>query len=324
MPTIVRPHGRATNLLVKKQADFDTPATGDYVSTLFYSESLAETEGKVDDPVLGVARINNRDQSEKAPDLRKHEGGLTVPMDVNHLGLWLTGLFGDPTSTGAGPYSHVFKSGAESLPYLTLEFEKRAGAVFFQHVGVLLSQLSLSASREGGYKQVELQAMGRNENKLAASGGGSPATQMDRVPMPNFNGALKVDTVEVGSVTAVSFNYNNNPTANDEINGTKYSSGYDLTETATCDGDLTVRYVDESFYDKAEAGTAHSMELIFQISATSSLSFLMPAVRFEKGPIAPIAGPGGMQASVSWYAEQTGSDPMVTATLKNEIESYAL
>ena len=40
-----------------------------------------------------------------------------------YLGLWLTGLFGDPDTTdnGDGSFDHEFASGGEDLPSYTLE-----------------------------------------------------------------------------------------------------------------------------------------------------------------------------------------------------------
>ncbi len=322
MPTNTNPKGRATNLLVNLQADYDTPATGNYVSTLFYSETLAETEDKQDDNVLGMARVNDRDQTQQAPGLKSLAGGLTVPLDINHFGLWLYALFGAPDTTGSGPYTHVFESGADQLPYLTIEFEKRKGAAFFQNVGLVASSLALSMGRESGYRQAELQFVGRNETKLAATGGGTPAAQMARSAMPSMKGLMKVDGVDVGELVGLDLSYANNPTADESINGTDYNSGYDLDENATCTGSVTLRYKDESFYDRAVADSAHAVDLVYQIGASASLTLSMPAIRFTRGPIAPISGPGGMQAQIDWSAEQTSSEAMLTATLVNSIASY--
>nr|WP_321459604.1 phage tail tube protein [uncultured Cohaesibacter sp.] len=322
MPTNSNPKGRATNLLVNLQADYATPAAGDYVSTLFYAETIAETEDKQDDAVLGLARVNDRDQTQMAPGLRSLSGGLTVPLDVNHIGLWLYGLFGAPETTGTGPYTHVFESGAASLPYLTIEFEKRKGAAFFQNVGLVASSMALSMSRDSGYRQVELQFVGRNENKLAASAGGTPAAQMARQAVPSAKGLMRVDGVDVAELVGLDFNYANNPTADESINGTDYNSGYDLDETATCNGSVTLRYKDETFYDRAVADSAHAVDLVYQIGASASLTLSMPAVRFARGPIAPISGPGGLQAQLDWSAEQSATEAMLTATLVNSIEDY--
>ena len=322
MPTNSNPKGRATNLLVNLQADYDTPATGNYVSTLFYSETLAETEDKQDDSVLGLARVNDRDQTQMAPGLKSLSGGLTVPLDINHIGLWLYALFGAPETTGTDPYTHVFTSGADQLPYLTIEFEKRKGAAFFQNVGLVASSLALNMGREGGYRQAELQFVGRNENKLEATAGGTPEAQMARQAVPAMKGLMQLDGVDVAELVGLDLSYANNPSADESINGTDYNSGYDLDETATCSGSVTLRYKDESFYDRAVADSAHAVDLVYQIGTDASLTLSMPAVRFARGPIAPISGPGGMQAQLDWSAEQSDTDAMLVATLVNSIADY--
>nr|WP_321482854.1 phage tail tube protein [uncultured Cohaesibacter sp.] len=322
MPTNTRPHGRATNLYVNLQADFATPASGDYVSTLFYSEDIAETEDKQEDSILGLTRVNDRDQTQMADGLPSHGGSLTVPLDLNHIGLWLYALFGAPDTTGAGPYTHVFASGADQLPYLSIEFEKRKGSAFFQQVGLVASSMSLAMAKEPGYRQVDLQFVGRNENKLTSSAAGTPAAQMARKPILSRVGQIKLDGVAVADIMSSDLSYNNNPTADESLNGTNYINGYDLDEIATCSGSVTLRYKDEAFYDLAVAGTAHQVEMIYELGANESLTLEMPAVRFARGPIAPISGPGGMQAQINWSAEQSATEPMLTITLKNAIESY--
>ncbi|WP_319532858.1 phage tail tube protein [uncultured Cohaesibacter sp.] len=290
MPTNLIARGSASNLLVKEQANFDTAATGNFVSTLFYSESLAPGETPEEDPIIGLDRVNDRDQTERADGLYTLEGGLVVPMDINHFGVWLTGLFDYPSTTGSeAPYEHEFLSGAAQLPYLTLEFEKRKNAAFFQYLGMVLSGFSFSMSREAGFKQVELSLMGRNEVKLGSSGGGTPATQMARAAIPNRISNVKIDGAAAGSIVSASFAYDNGLTEDASINNSKFVNGYDLDGVATCTGELQARYTDETYFDMVEAGAFHSLELIFERSASESISFYMPAVKFEKGPIAPIA-----------------------------------
>lgn len=60
-------------------------------------------------------------------------GSVDIPLDVEGTGWWLTGLFGAPTTTGTGPYTHVWQSGADTIPSYTLEIghPKLATPVFF-------------------------------------------------------------------------------------------------------------------------------------------------------------------------------------------------
>ena len=89
------PRGKMTDVLLKAQPAFATPGSGDYLRTFAYSFDLGEKFGLPDDPILNPARTNDRDMTAPAPDVRRHEGRLSVPLDLNHIAYWLVGLLGD-------------------------------------------------------------------------------------------------------------------------------------------------------------------------------------------------------------------------------------
>ncbi|MBA5779530.1 hypothetical protein H2509_20560 [Stappia sp. F7233] len=323
MGTAPTPRGKTANLLLGTQADFATPAGGNYVRTFFYSESLGEAEPFEDDPLLGTPRANNRDRTRPAPGLASLSGDITIPIDINHFPIWLEMLFGAGVSAGAGPYTHTFTSGSEVLPYTTVEIEKRAGASFFQSIGCLASSLSFDTARAGGFRQATVSLVGRNQVRLGASGGGMPASVLDRAPVAAAVGLLRIDGVLAANFLGGSFSYQNNPEPDEAINGSKYLSGYNLDGDAVASGTGRVRYVNEAYYDIMQAGDPVAMELEYANSANEKIVFSMPAVRFEKQAFAPISGPGGLQADFNWTAEQTDSEPMLTVTVTNAIEAYA-
>ena len=49
------------------------------------------------------------------------DGDVVMPLDANAFGFWLKGAFGAPTTTGTGPWTHEFHSGAWTLPSLSIE-----------------------------------------------------------------------------------------------------------------------------------------------------------------------------------------------------------
>ena len=65
------------------------------------------------------------------------EGDIVVPVDPRYLGLWLTGLFGDPDTTDNldGSWDHEFASGGDDLPSYTLEVGMPKVPAFFRHAG---------------------------------------------------------------------------------------------------------------------------------------------------------------------------------------------
>jgi hypothetical protein len=90
--------------------------------------------GLIDDTVLG----QGRDPLASLQDVITNEGDIVVPVDPRYLGLWLTGLFGDPDTTDNldGSWDHEFASGDDDLPSYTLEVGMPKVPAFFVHAGV--------------------------------------------------------------------------------------------------------------------------------------------------------------------------------------------
>ena len=75
--------------------------------------------------------------------------------------------------TGAAdPFTHVFSSGLEALPWRSHEW-KLAGNMFEQDVGLVGSGLSIDMSRAAGFQRATVELMGQTQNKVAISGGGT-------------------------------------------------------------------------------------------------------------------------------------------------------
>lgn len=91
---MARAYGSSATLLLKRETIYGQQATGDFWRIPFTSSSLGSEQGLIDDPVLGLGR----DPSEPFLDVINDDGDIAVSVDPRYLGLWLTGLFGDPVS----------------------------------------------------------------------------------------------------------------------------------------------------------------------------------------------------------------------------------
>ena len=80
---------------MKRETTYGQAATGDYIRMPFNRCNLGSEQGLIDDPVLG----QGRDPLAPLQDVITDEGDIIVPVDPRYLGLWLTGLFGDPDTT---------------------------------------------------------------------------------------------------------------------------------------------------------------------------------------------------------------------------------
>jgi hypothetical protein len=91
---MARAYGSNASLLLKREANYGEQPTGDYYRMPFNSNSLSSEQGLIEDTVLGFGR----DPLQPLQDLITDTGDIGVPVDPRYLGIWLTGLLGDPTS----------------------------------------------------------------------------------------------------------------------------------------------------------------------------------------------------------------------------------
>jgi Phage tail tube protein len=144
---MARAYGSSAHLLMKRETVYGQAATGNYIRMPFNRCNLGSEQGLIDDPVLG----QGRDPLAPLQDVINDEGDIVVPVDPRYLGLWLTGLFGDPDTTDNldGSWDHEFASGGDDLPSYTIEVGMAKVPAFFRHAGVKLNSIALEFTRSG-------------------------------------------------------------------------------------------------------------------------------------------------------------------------------
>ncbi len=100
---MARAYGSSATLLLKRETAYGQAASGDYVRIPFNRCMLGAEQGLIDDPVLG----QGRDPYAPLQDVIMDEGEIVVPVDPRHIGLWLTGLLGDPTSSPVAAAGYI-------------------------------------------------------------------------------------------------------------------------------------------------------------------------------------------------------------------------
>lgn len=337
MATSVAPRGKSITANLGKQSAFATAASS-YLTTYLMSHTLELKQPFVDDPQLGLARTNDRDVSDPAPGLPVLQGNVVVPLDLNHIGLALNAMFGAAVDTGSGdPYTHVFTSGAEALPWNTLEVAIKgvnSAIAYLQYIGLVGSKLTVDWSRAAGFAKATLEFMGRQENKLTSSAAGSPPAPYARLPVPEAIATVKFAGVNAAKITRFNATYDNKLSAQDFL-GDPYVSGFDLAGESMFSGSLTLRFRDAAggqtanqLYDLAvsqQGGVGPGIPVedvsIGFALGSHSLSFDAPRVWFERTGV-PIPGPGLIEQTFNFRAAQSVSVPMLTATLVSAVPSY--
>jgi hypothetical protein len=144
---MARAYGSSAHLLMKRETAYGQAATGNYIRMPFDRCNLGSEQGLIDDPVLG----QGRDPLAPLQDVITDDGDIIVPVDPRYLGLWLSGVFGDPDTTdnGDGSFDHEFASGGEDLPSYSIEVGMPKVPAFFVHAGVKLNSIAREFTRSG-------------------------------------------------------------------------------------------------------------------------------------------------------------------------------
>lgn len=298
-----------------------TPADGHFVGR-FYTNGLQETRGLSDDPVLGEALDNPRDSARLSEDLPDVGGDLVVPLCLNQIGDDLRAVFGVPTSTGSGPYTHVFASGADVLPTFSAEWIRRmngATPVIQRFTGLGVNTATLTAATARGPGRMSLGLIGRAQ--LAHASAYTDSTPVDRAFVPILSRpALRIDGT-LASVQSCEVTLPNTLTPRNDLDGTEYITGLEAGAGGPSLS-LTARYRDETYLDLGLNGTEMAVALTWTVpngissGVNGTLTLAFPRVRIERRG-APIEGPDGADLTFSAMALQSADAPAVTATLVN-------
>lgn len=321
MPTSSIALGQLSKLAFADEAGaYGTPAASGYRYGFYYKASLRETKPIESDPIIGAGYNNFRDATAPAPTLSEHGGSLELPLCLNGIGDWLKLLFGAPSTSGATNFTHVFNSGALTLPTRTIELNPIA-ADFRQHVGLAAKSLALDVADANGFQRAVMELLGYGENLLGSTGAGSPTAARAYDPVKATGGAVLLGGVAVGVLLSARLNYDTGLSLDRYIDASGKFGAAVLAEQASLTGELRVRYTSPTFDTTAVNETDQSLEFNFVKSANNSLTLFAPAARLGRAGVA-IEGPGGIEQTIPFRCAQTTGAAMLTATLKNQIASY--
>jgi hypothetical protein len=290
-----------------------TPGTG-FKKLPFVSHSMGEERPLIEDDQLGFGR----EGLDPAYDVATNDGDIVVPVDISAIGFWLKGLFGGPVTTGPGPYSHAFQSGAASLPSRSIEIGSPDVPAYSVHYGAVVNQLRIGLARSGMLNAtVSLIAQGESA-PVASSVAGTP-TVLQGARFAQATGIIKRDSVTLGNIVSADLSISN---------------GLDKIEVIRADGRIagvvpgvmqvslriSARFDSLSLLTAATDGTPVNLDEIGWSNGANSLKFALPRV-FLPRVKRPITGPRGIMADFDSQASGANGHK-VSATLINTIASY--
>ena len=243
------------------------------------------------------------------------DGDVVVPIDAAAFGFWLKAAFGEPVTSGTGPWTHEFRSGSWTLPSLSIETAMPEVPRYAMYSGCVLDQLSWQMQRSG-LLTATAKLVAQGEAVATSTAAGTPA-QPALKRFGHFNGSITRNGTALGNVVSAEITYANNLDRIETIRSDGKIDGADPS-IAALTGKVEVRFADQVLVNQAIAGDPCELEFAYALPSGESFTFTAHAVYLPR-PRIEIAGPQGVQATFDWQAARDAElGRMCTATLVNE------
>lgn len=312
---MARAQGARAQMALAYETVYGTPPLSGFTKMPFASTSLGAEQPLLNSELLGYGR----DPLAPIKDAVTADGDVVVPLDAEAFGFWLKAAFGDPTTTGTGPYTHEFTSGNWTLPSLSIETGMPEVPRFAMYSGCVLDQLSWQVQRSG-LLTATARLVAQGETIAIATSAGTPA-ELGLKRFGHFNGAISRNGTALGNVVSADITYANNLDRIETIRGDGRIDGADATMAALT-GRIEVRFADSTLVTQAINGDPCEISFAYVLPSGESFTFTAHAV-YLPIPRIEISGPQGVQATFDWQAAKATSPArMCTATLINDIEAY--
>ncbi|MHA3791454.1 phage tail tube protein [Rhizorhabdus histidinilytica] len=313
-----RARGANARMITAFEGAVGTPPADGYFQTPFVSSMLGEERGLIESDLLGMGR----EPQDPTEDVANNVGDVVVPVDARHFGRWLKLYFGAPTTSQPDAeeeiYSHVFASGALTLPSMAIEIGNPEIPTYAMHYGARGNTLKIAMQRSGLLNAtLALIAIGEAD-PAGATKDGTP-TALDVVRFAQAAGSIKKAGVELGNVVSAEFTFSNGLDPVEVIKADGRIADADPGMIAVT-GAITVRFADMTLLDAATGQDPIALSFGWARDAFSLL-FEVPRV-FLPRVKRPVEGPRGIQATFNWQASGAEAASM-TATLVNDVTSYA-
>ncbi|WP_265502383.1 phage tail tube protein [Paracoccus beibuensis] len=312
---MARAQGARAQMALAFETTYGTPPAGGFTRMPFASTSLGAEQPLLNSELLGYGR----DPLAPIKDAVTADGAVVVPIDAEGFGFWLKAAFGDPVTTGTGPWTHEFRSGAWTLPSLSIETGMPEVPRYAIYSGCVLDQLSWQMQRSG-LLTATARLVAQGETVGSVSSAGTPAP-IDLKRFGHFNGSITRNGAALGNVVSAQIAYANNLDRIETIRSDGRIDGADPS-IAALNGSIEVRFADSTLVTQALDGDPCALEFSYALPSGESFTFTVHAVYLPR-PRIEISGPQGVQASFDWQAARDSAlGRMCTATLINDREEY--
>lgn len=300
------------------ESAFGTAPASGFVELPIVSHTLGEERPNDPDDTIGNGR------RPRAPEkgTREAGGNVVVPVEAESIGFWLKALFGAPVTTGTGPYTHVFESGAAaSLPSLSIETWMPQVPFSSMVSGCVANTLSMDLAADGRL-QATIGFIGASEAIGTTSNAGTPTPFSAYKRFPGAAAALERNGAALTSKgESGALNVSNELDPLRFVDGTGVV-GQILPQQSLVTGNVLLRFGDTVMLTQAIDMTASTLSVVIDPGGTESLTFQMHEVYLPR-PKVEVPGPGGIQANFDYSAvADPATGKQMTVTLFNNTASY--
>ncbi len=318
MPHLI---GREVQLYALAQAAAGTAASGNFNPIAHYGFTPRRTDPLVDDPLIGVSLANVMDPQPPTEGLVEAGFDIDLPLCFNQLGWILPHLFAVTAPSGAGPYTHVFNSGARAHAGLSLAWPD--GPDWRLAHTVTWSRMEIGFTPEAGRRRVRLQGKASDITNPVSDPTGTPASQLALNTFAAGIGCqILYNSVAVANIMGGSVMFDRTLIDDRPIPRPDRTAKEFIPEVnPNVGGSLDIRPVDNTWFDIAASKDVDDLQLAFVTDASNKLTIDLPAVRFVPTQ-RPATGQGVRTERYEMRCEQTASAAAFKATLVNSIASY--
>ncbi|WP_323033207.1 phage tail tube protein [Paracoccus sp. (in: a-proteobacteria)] len=312
---MARAQGARAQMALAFETTYGTPPAGGFTRMPFASTTLGSEQPLLNSELLGYGR----DPLPPIKDAVTADGNVVVPIDAAAFGFWLKAAFGQPTTTGTGPYTHEFRSGGWALPSLSIETGMPEVPRYAMYSGCVLDTLSWQMQRSGLLTATaSLVAQGESIATSAASG---TLAELALQRFGHFNGSITRNGSALGNIVSAEITYANTLDRVETIRSDGRIDGADPS-VAALTGRIEVRFADQLLVTQAINGDPCALSFAYTMPSGQSLTLTAHAVYLPR-PRIEIAGPQGVQATFDWQAARdTTLGRMCTVTLINATLEY--
>jgi len=245
-------------------------------------------------------------------------GTIVAPLDATAFWYWLQMMFGDPTTTGTGPYVHTFDIG-DTMPSYSIEaqYTDLSTNLYYQYTGCKVNNWSMNLGGDGELVS-NIDVIGCVDTQATSPFDASPTSMISLDRLDNFEVSLEEGGGALSNALEVSFAVNFGLDPNNYVIGGSGVRGSLPEGIVGVSGNLKTLFEDDTLLDKAEAGTESS--LVITVTQSASLKMIIEFNEIQYSRNSPdIPGPQGLLVDLNFqgYYDDHGDASAVVVELTN-------